>query len=55
VRPDHHRVAVDRHAHAELGTRSGVVRRQLCNLRPAGGGVAGRTPITTVSASIDTL
>ena len=40
VRPDHHRVAVDRHAAAELVTRSAVARGQLGNLRPAGGEVA---------------
>ena len=39
-RPDHHRVAVDRHARAEVVIRSAVVRRQLGNLRPAGGEVA---------------
>ena len=42
MRPDHHRVAVDRHAVAELVTRSAVVRGQLGDLRPAGGEVAGR-------------
>ena len=40
-RPDHHRVAVDRHAVAEVVTRSAVARGQLGNLRPAGGEVAG--------------
>ena len=41
-RPDHHRVAVDRDAVAELVIRSAVARGQLGNLRPAGGEVAGR-------------
>ena len=40
--PDHHRVAVDRDAGAEVVIRRAVARRQLCNLRPAGGEVAGR-------------
>ena len=42
MRPDHHRVAVDRHAAAEVVIRSAVVRGQLGNLRPVGGEVAGR-------------
>ena len=41
-RPDHHRVAVDRHADAELVTRSAVGRVQLVNLRPVGGELSGR-------------
>ena len=41
-RPDHHRVAVDRHAVAEVVIRSAVARGQLGDLRPAGGEVAGR-------------
>ena len=46
-RPDHHRVAVDRHAAAEVVTRSAVARGQLGNLRPAGGEVAGVSRVNT--------
>ena len=42
VRPDHHRVAVDRHAVAELSYAAPSSRGQLGDLRPAGGEVAGR-------------
>ena len=42
IRPDHDCVAVDRHALAEVVTRSAIVRSQLGNLRPAGGEVASR-------------
>ena len=42
IRPDHHRVAVDRHAVAEAVIHSAVARGQLGNLRPVGGEVAGR-------------
>ena len=39
--PDHNRVAVDCDTVAEVVIIGAVARRQLCNLRPAGGGVAG--------------
>ena len=41
ARPDHHRVAVDRDAVAEIVICSAVARGQFGDLRPAGGEVAG--------------